>query len=106
MTDLFEWGNAFRRTDPVTSSAAAQSMHAIAQAHHAAILGVLRAAGRPMAAEQISDRCDLDYVAINRRLTELERAGLIYKTTERHRNRSGRAAFRYALKVEVSKPCA
>lgn len=97
MTDLFDWSKAYRPTDPVTSPEAARSAMGLAARHHELILRVLRSTGRAMAAEEIGDDCDIHHVAINRRLTELVRAGLIYRTTERHRNRSWRHALRYAL---------
>ncbi len=99
MTDLFNWAASFRRTDPVTSSHAGRAAVSLAKRHHDVILMVLRCNARPMAAEEISARCFIDHVAINRRLIEMERGGLVRKTTERHRNRSGRQAFRYALAV-------
>ncbi len=101
----FEWQQSTRRNDPMTSHEAAMSAAGLASKHHAIILAVLKAADRPMAAEEIaqfSRDCPpfppiLDKVLVGRRMCELERAGLIVKTTERHVNRSGRGAFRYAL---------
>jgi predicted transcriptional regulator len=96
---LFDWSDRVRRADPETSQEAARAAGGLAKIHHATILRVLRCEQRPMAAEQIGDCCDMGHVAINRRLTELERGGLIRKTSERHRNRSGRGAFKYVMAV-------
>ncbi len=92
-----------RRNDPATSHEAAESVEELAQKHHALILDVLKTYDRPMAAEEIADKYYpiLDKVLVGRRLCELERAGLITKTEQRHVNRSGRRAFRYGLAGEA-----
>jgi predicted ArsR family transcriptional regulator len=95
VTDLFDYEKAARRHDPATSKEAAQRAHDLAARHHAAIMGALNASAAPLAAEQIGDKIGIDHVAVNRRLTELERAEMIERTHERHKNRSGRSAVKY-----------
>ncbi len=97
--NLFDWTKSARRDDPETSHEAAQSAGDLARKHHTMILAVLKTTWKPLAAEEVADRTDgqLDKVLVGRRMCELERAGLITKTTQRHINRSGRGAFRYAL---------
>ena len=90
--DLFDARKAARTTDVNTSHDAASSMESVAGKQHRAILRCLRFSYNPLAAEQIGD-C-LGY-PINRRLCELERAGLIYRTDEKHKNKSGRMAYKY-----------
>ncbi|RPJ38765.1 MAG: hypothetical protein EHM35_03805 [Planctomycetaceae bacterium] len=99
MPNPFDWQKAVRSTDPDTSEAAAKSMTLAAGVQHTAILMIMTRARRPMAAEQIADRDDdnLNQVAVNRRLSELERAQLVIKTDQKHTNRSGRSAYKYRL---------
>lgn len=97
MDDLFDWQKSRRRGGPSTSDDAAMEAGKLAARHHALILATLRERGCALAAEQIGDANNVGHVAINRRLTELERAGLIIKTKSKHTNRSGRGAFQYAL---------
>jgi hypothetical protein len=112
MTDLFDWRKSVRPSDPETSHEAAREAGQMAARHHKFILGALKAAKRPLAAEEIGDvtfelACDygweLNHVQVGKRLCELERAGLIVKTAEKHKNRSGRHGFRYALSKEDGK---
>lgn len=84
-----------RRTDPDTSKAAAESVQTAASRHEAAILAELAVSSVPLAAEQLADRLGLDHVQVNRRLPDLEHAGVARKTDERHQNRSGRWAVKW-----------
>ena len=88
---------SYRRTDPITSKEAGEHASQFRAGDHQAILGALgRANPTPLSAEQISDFLRWhDHVRVNRRLGELERAGKIQRTQERHINRSGRSAFKY-----------
>lgn len=83
-----------RRSDPDTSHAAAASVVAGLSRQHASVLRVLATAGRPLAAEQISDIAGFDCW---RRMNELVAAGHIEQTSGLHRNRSGRAAHQFCL---------
>lgn len=89
--------NSARTSDADTSHDAANSMIGVAEQHQELIHTILSGSPIPLAAEQISDRCDLDYVAINRRLPELLRAEKIVKTELKHTNRSGRSAYKYLV---------
>lgn len=87
-----------RTTDPDTSHAAAASIGESRERQHELILAALRRAGRPMGVEEIGDAVGLD---VHRRVVELERAGKIVKTSEKHRNRSGRYGYRYRLANDI-----
>lgn len=105
MTDLFEYADTrmmYRRTDPDTSRAAAEdAVESITARHRAMIMATLRRAGiGALAAEQIADLAGFEsHVAVNRRLPELVRAGVIERTSEKHINRSGSSAYRYKIVV-------
>ena len=63
------------------------------------VLAVVASAGRPMAAEEIADALGgISHHTVTPRLSELEKAGLIARTDERHTNRSGKRAVRFAIK--------
>lgn len=89
----------FRSSDPCTSIAAGEAALCFASTDQALIYGVLKRFARPLAAEQISDELGWnDHVRVNRRLSELRDAGLIYAADAAYRNRrSGRAAQRWAV---------
>jgi predicted ArsR family transcriptional regulator len=93
---LFQPHKAVRRTDVDTSRESAHSMAATVHTHHLLILDVL-GDNRQHSAEEVADRCSLDYVAVNRRLPELARAEMVERVTEKHVNRSGRQAYRYRI---------
>lgn len=95
--DLFTYEpRNYRRSDPVTSKEAGERATKFRSGDHEEILRALRR--RPMAAEEIAAFVGWqDHVKANRRLSELERAGLIVRTDEQHTNRSGRQAFRYRI---------
>lgn len=90
-----------RADDPETSHMAAVASQRLRGRDHQLILTVLRSMfGRlqPRAAEEIADQDELlTYHAVARRMAELERAGLVEKAESKHRNRSGRLAFRYRI---------
>jgi hypothetical protein len=118
--DLFAYAESrhnYRVSDPITSRDAGRAAHKFTAEHHQIILSVLRHAGRPLAAEQISDAIGfgfnrgkysllLDYVAVGKRTNELIEAGLIERTAERHTNRSGRSAFKLRIRQSQSLPAA
>ena len=94
MTDLFSFN--YRRTDPETSKEAGRAAERFRSGDHKAILDALDRAQCPLAAEQISEFIGWnDSVRVCRRLKEIECAGLIQRTSERHINKSGRGAFKY-----------
>ena len=84
-----------RRIDPATSHEAAERAADALSGQHADIAEVLRVFGRPMASEEIEDV--LGY-PVWRRMNELAKRGVIARTSETHRNRSGRNAYRYVMK--------
>lgn len=95
LTDLplFEPYKAVRRADVDTSYDAAFSMEGATGRQHAAILRVMADRVR-RAAEEIEIVLGF---SIWRRLNELERHGLLVRTDEKHRNQSGREAYRYEI---------
>lgn len=91
-----DWTRKHVRTgDPSTSIRAAESMQGSASSQCAAILSILATSDEPMAAEQIADRLGMITHEIGKRLPDLGASGLITKTGEIHRNRSGRLAFKW-----------
>lgn len=98
---LFDYANAARRSDPITSHEAAKHAEAFAGAHHQAILKAMREASRPLSAKEIADALGWPtHHAANRRTTELERGGLIEVAEgDFYINPSGRKARRYKLRA-------
>lgn len=92
--DLFDPRLSSRRDDAGTSHAAAESMISTARRHHSLILDVMRRGGL-WSAQEIADATSIDYVAVARRMCELRRKGFVHRTDEKHRNRSGRLAYKY-----------
>ena len=86
-----EWWKRVRKTDPVTSRIAAQTMNKMDAKHQARILYALRKYG-PLIAHEIADATSLDHVQVCRRLPELESDGLVFETGETRNSPSGRPA--------------
>jgi CRP-like cAMP-binding protein len=80
-----------RTTDPVTSHAAAAQAESLSSKHCKTILGVLTQRG--MTTEQISNYCDLDYIQVARRMTDLKRKGLVVDSGLVIENARGRNAI-------------
>jgi hypothetical protein len=78
----------FRRTDPVTSKAAAAIVKTFAGEHHQAILDAL--SHGPAGASGIAARCGLMPHQIGKRINELARAGRIVETGRLVASASGR----------------
>jgi predicted ArsR family transcriptional regulator len=78
----------FRRTDPVTSKAAAADAKTFRGEHHAAILEALSQG--PAGASGIAARCGLVPHQIGKRLHELAKCGLIAETGNIVTSASGR----------------
>jgi predicted ArsR family transcriptional regulator len=78
----------FRRTDPVTSKAAAADAKTFRGEHHAAILEAL--SHGPAGASGIAAQCGLLGHQVNKRLTELAKAGRIAETGRVVTSASGR----------------
>lgn len=71
--------------------------------HHAKILAALSEL-KKASAEQISTHTNLHYWQITRRMSELERKNLIYKTGTKVATRTGRNAAVYAIYVLGEEP--
>lgn len=106
MKDLFgdqppPWATVqnWRSTDPDTSKdAGIFADQQFRSKHQREIYMVLKQAASPMSAEQIASVLGwVNHVPVNRRLSELERVGMIKVVDSNHRNRSGRSAQRYAV---------
>ncbi len=79
---------AARKSDPVTSHQAARSARSFAGEHHTAILEAL--AHGPAGASGIAARCGLLAHQVNKRITELAKAGRIVETGRVVQSASGR----------------
>lgn len=90
----FEPHKLARTENPDTSKAAARSTKELRLRHGAFIMAALRDVGYlGLTSEEIADACPLlDHAQVWRRLSELERAGLVEKVAEKRKNRSGRQA--------------
>ena len=88
-----------RRSDPETSVHAAESMREASAHQCASIFSLITSSPDPLAGEQIADRLGMTTHAVGKRLPDLERDGLIVKTSKRHQNRSGRWAVKWGERV-------
>lgn len=96
--ESFDFQPLSRRTDPVTSKRAAESMVIGASKQREAVYWAILQAGRPITADEISVRCGLSKVQVCRRLPELEREGRAVPTDETRPTPSGRAARCWRLR--------
>lgn len=69
-----------RRNDPATSQRAASKVRQFETGHFSLILDAL--IGNPGTAKEIAQRSGLDYVAVARRMNELQQAGKVYLSGE------------------------
>jgi len=88
-----------RKTDPDTSHAAAKSIKTTRNKQHEEIIRVMEDADAPLTAENIGD---ILLYPIWRRMAELEGDGLIVRTNIKRKNRSGRQAYCYEIKSNIS----
>lgn len=100
LLEVLGFGRA-RRTDPVTSHAAAGAAESFAKAHADRILKCLRQTG-PLGKDGIANHTGLDGVAVSRRLPELERQGLVYPTGEKRISNTGRLEREWAIVKQES----
>lgn len=77
--DIFELPRA-RKRDPETSHAAAAKAATFAVSHRNRIMAALT---EPSTPRELSERSGIDYVAVQRRMVELQRLGLAVPTDER-----------------------
>lgn len=87
---LIDPAPAARQSDPATSHQAAAQAVELAAKHHRIILQCLREHG-PSGKDAIASRTQLDGVAVCRRLSEMERAGLIVPTGKTVKSTAGRS---------------
>jgi hypothetical protein len=87
-TQTIDYGPLFRRTDPVTSRAAAAEAKTFRGEHHQAILEAL--AQGPAGASGIAARCGLLAHQVNKRIHELAKCGRIVETGRIVTSSSGR----------------
>ncbi len=81
-----------RNVDPATSHDAADRVPEFADGHFRKILDALEDLRRPSTFYEIADFCGIQAHAVGKRLSELETAGLIYRTDETRATPSGRQA--------------
>ena len=79
-----------RKTDPVTSFQAADSIKPVAPKHYSVIVDCLETYG-PLGKDGISAMTNLDSNQVARRLNEMQKIGLIKLTGKTVRSDSGRA---------------
>lgn len=96
ISNMLDWTRRHTRNgNPVTSIKAAESVREVAAKQAATILAEMTFGDGPMAVEEIADRLDMTPHAVGKRMSDLERGGVIRKTNEMHRNRSGRRALKW-----------
>lgn len=84
-----------RRTDPHTSHVAALLAAPVVKHHQAAIVAALKQG--PAGASEIAYRANIAPHQVGKRLSELQRAGLIVETGEVVRSHSGRPEREWKL---------
>lgn len=87
--DAFDSRHLARKSDPQTSHQAAARVHEFAGGHREQILACLKRHGS-LTVDEIAKRTRLQSQAINKRLPELERAGLARPTGGTRLSASGR----------------
>lgn len=94
--DLLDWAETHaRRGDPDTSHNAARASRGLASEHCRIIYDALRDIG-PATADELAAFVDLDRYQIRRRTADLQAAGKIRDTGERHKTPAGRPAIVWA----------
>lgn len=86
-----------RATDAITSFQAADSIKDIAKMHQSVIVAGLQRFG-PMGKDQISNQTGLQPNQVSRRLSELEKMGLIELTGQTVKSNSGRQEREWRFK--------
>lgn len=79
-----------RRSDPATSHVAAARAEPIARRHHAAILAALSKTPAGATIHEMKILTGIDHVAVARRMSELEREGLVRRTGGERPSPAGR----------------
>ena len=79
-----KWERTHSHTgDPVTSLKAAEKARKFAPTHAEQILAAMEEAREPLSFEQIAERCELKYMQIERRMSELRRADKVVDSGKR-----------------------
>jgi len=84
------------RHDPATSVEAARSIQNVAERHTFIIATMLLFYG-PLTSAEISDRCELDYWQVARRISDLKHDGKVLDSGGRRRSPGGRSACVWRL---------
>ena len=84
-----------RRADPDTSFLAADAAGGLATRHKTIIANVLASGG--LTSAEISDRCDLTYWQVTRRIGDLKHDGVVCDSGMRRRTPNGRKACVWRL---------
>ena len=84
------------RHDPDTAVQAAHAAKHIAEQHKDIIATILLFHGS-LTSQEISDRCELDYWQVARRISDLKRDGKVVDTGQRRASPGGRQACVWAV---------
>ncbi len=82
--------------DPDTSHDAARDAQKLAERHQRTIWTILLFHG-PLTSQEIAERCDLDYLQVARRISDLKRADKVTDTGVRRASPGGRKAAVWGL---------
>jgi predicted Rossmann fold nucleotide-binding protein DprA/Smf involved in DNA uptake len=88
-----------RSTDPDTSQTAARMAHQVGKAHREMVIAALAKFG-PMTCDEIAAKCGLTGHHVNKRTSELERAGIAAPNGETRLSKAKRPSRVWALKPE------
>lgn len=86
------------RNDPITSHEAAEMVSKFAQTHFNIIFQVLLNNLSGLTSQEISDKCKLGYHQVARRIGEMVKIGLLIRTDEKRKTRSGAKGFIWRIK--------
>lgn len=89
MSDLFDWAERSRRSDPKTSRDSARRVREFDRAHYGKILVAL-AGGRKATIYEIANETGLSHVQVARRMPEMRKLGLAELTGETRPSPAGR----------------
>ena len=87
------------RHDPDTSVQAARGAQGLAERHNPIIATVLLFYG-PLTSGEIADKCELNYLQVARRMSDLREDGKVLDSGERRRSPGGRKAAVWKLAPE------
>ena len=99
MTDLFEYASA-RRTDPLTSHAAAEAIYAQIPNLEAVVLRHLRSRSDGLTIDELVDITGIDKVTLSPRLRPLCKKGLAFESGATRPGKSGRQQTVWVARCE------